>query len=356
MTLVDLDALIDSVSDIDAAAAARTEALLDDKTKPRKSLGRLELLAQRLGAITGSAPPPRFRRRTIVVMAADHGITEEGVSAYPAEVTGQMVKNFIRGGAAVNVLASAAKAEVQVVDMGVRTPPKETSPTLFRRPLGPGTANFSQVPAMTPDRARAGILEGAAIADRLIQKGVELLALGDMGIGNTTCASALTAALTDTPPRAVTGRGTGIDGTTHRHKVRVVERALKRHRRAVGDPLATLAALGGFEVAGLAGAVLAAARHRVPVVLDGFITTTAALVAVRLCPRSRDYLIAAHRSSEPGHDVALRDLALEPLLDLDLRLGEGSGAALALPLIDAAVALTHDMATFTAAGVTDSGR
>jgi nicotinate-nucleotide--dimethylbenzimidazole phosphoribosyltransferase len=282
-------------------------------------------------------------------MAADHGVTDEGVSAYPADVTAQMVKNFARGGAAINVLARQANAEVIVVDMGTRTP------TVGVRDcrLGAGTANFTHGPAMPRTTAVHALEAGIRLAGELADDGFGLIALGDMGIGNTTAAAAMTAALTGVAPARVTGRGTGIDDARRVRKTRVIERGLAINRPDGGDPLDVLAKVGGFEIGGLAGVALGAAARGIPVVLDGFITGAAALVAARLCPALHPYLLAAHRSVEPGHAVLLQALDLTPLLDLDMRLGEGTGAVLAMHLIDAALLILRDMATFEQAGVTD---
>jgi nicotinate-nucleotide--dimethylbenzimidazole phosphoribosyltransferase len=338
---------------IDAKTAAETQKLLDLKTKPRRSLGRLEELACRIAAIRGMAVPP-VPRKVIVVMAADHGVTEEGVSAYPSEVTSQMLLNFARGGAAINVLARRASAEVVVVDMGAKEAVLPI-PGIRHRRLGPGTANFTRGPAMSRETATRAAEIGIQLAEELTHDGVALLGLGDMGIANTTAASALAAAYTASSPEEVTGRGTGIDDATYTRKLAAVRSGLALHTPDPLDPLATLARLGGFEIAGLAGVVLGGAAAKVPVVLDGFITGVAALAAVRLAPQAAGYLIASHRSVEKGHRVVLEALGAEPLLDLDLRLGEGTGAALALGLIDAALLIVHEMATFEGAGVTDSG-
>jgi nicotinate-nucleotide--dimethylbenzimidazole phosphoribosyltransferase len=334
-------------------AARQAQALLDGKTKPRGSLGRLEELACRLASIC-RMPNPALKVRAVVVMAADHGVAEEGVSAYPQEVTAQMVRNFAAGGAAINVLARMQQAEVIVVDMGTKAPLEGNFPVRSRR-LGPGTANFTRGPAMGPDAAVRGVEFGIALADELRNAGIGLLALGEMGIANTTAASAITAAFLGLPPEQVTGRGTGVDDDRLRRKVWAVGQALAVNRPDPADPLDVLAKVGGFEIAGLAGVILGAAAGKVPVVLDGFITGAAALAAVGLCPAAREYLIAAHRSPEPGHAHILRRLRLRPLLDLDMRLGEGTGAALALNLIEASLSLLREMATFEAAGVTDAG-
>ncbi len=339
-----------AIPPFDSEAAAATARRLDRLTKPQGSLGRLEGLAIQLAGMTGN-PACRFSRRAVVVMAADHGVTEEAVSAYPAEVTAQMVANFAAGGAGINVLARQAHAQVVVVDMGVRQ--WAQVPGVLDRRLGPGTKNMAVEPAMTRAQAEAAIAAGRELAAELIAGGAELLVTGEMGIGNTTAASAVTAAMTGRPAAEVTGRGTGLDDGAHAHKVRVVERALALHAPDRDDPLGVLAAIGGFELGGLAGLIIGAAERRVPVVLDGFITGSAALLATALAPGARAYLVAAHRSVEPGHAVILEALGLEPLLDLQLRLGEGTGGALALHLVDAAVAVRDEMATFDEAGVSE---
>jgi nicotinate-nucleotide--dimethylbenzimidazole phosphoribosyltransferase len=317
----------------------------DAKTKPRGSLGRLEELGCRLAAIRGFVP--RTLDAVIVVAAGDHGVAREGVSAYPQEVTAQMVANFAAGGAAVNVLARQAGARLIVVDAGIAVPFEHESVRSAR--LGTGTANLADGPAMTVEQVRRGLEAGAALADEL--RDVDVVALGDMGIGNTTSASALTAALLGVDAERVCGRGTGLDDAGVARKVETVRQALEANRD--NDPLT---ALGGFEIVFLAGLALGCAANRTAVLLDGFITSAAALAATRIDPAVLDVLIASHRSPEPGHALVLEALGLEPLLDLDLRLGEGSGAALALPLLRASIAILEEMATFDDAGVTDSGR
>jgi nicotinate-nucleotide--dimethylbenzimidazole phosphoribosyltransferase len=317
----------------------------DAKTKPRGSLGRLEELGCRLAAIRGFVP--RALDAVIVVAAADHGVAREGVSAYPQEVTAQMVANFAAGGAAVNVLARQAGARLIVVDAGIAAPFEHESVRSVR--LGAGTANLAEGPAMTEEQARRGLAAGTALANEL--RDVDVVALGDMGIGNTTSASALTAALLGVDAGLVCGRGTGLDDAGVGRKVETVRRALEVNSGA--DPLT---ALGGFEIVFLAGLALGCAANGTAVLLDGFITTAAALAATRIDSAVLDVLIASHRSPEPGHALVLEALGLEALLDLELRLGEGSGAALALPLLRASVAILEEMATFDDAGVTDSGR
>jgi nicotinate-nucleotide--dimethylbenzimidazole phosphoribosyltransferase len=342
-----------AVCAVDEEAARAAQRLLDAKTKPRRSLGRLEELACRLAAIART-PRPELGKKAIVVLAADHGVAEEGVSAYPQEVTAQMLLNFAAGGAAINVLARQAGVLLCVLDMGTKSPPQNIAGVRSSR-LGPGTANFTRGPAMSRETAVRALEVGIRLADELAAEGVGLIGLGEMGIANTTAASALTAAFTGAAAERVTGRGTGIDEAGWRRKVSVVEQALAVNAPDPADALGVLASLGGFEIAGLAGVILGGAARRLPLLLDGFITGAAALAAVRFCPAARGYLIAAHRSVEPGHALVLAELGLRPLLELDLRLGEGTGAALAMHLVEAALRVLGEMATFAAAGVTDAG-
>ncbi|HYH93895.1 MAG TPA: nicotinate-nucleotide--dimethylbenzimidazole phosphoribosyltransferase [Candidatus Saccharimonadales bacterium] len=349
---------IDGIGPLDTVAMTTAGAHLDALTKPPGSLGRLEAVAIQLAGITGRADA-EIDRRALVIAAGDHGVTAQGVSAYPSEVTSQMVANFVAGGAAINVLAAAVGASVTVVDVGVAGDlggPAEgrshgTGGRLIRARVRAGTADMSQGPAMTRAEASAAIEVGLTVVDDLRADGVELIGIGEMGIGNTTAASALTAVLTGRPPRAVTGRGTGVDEATWAHKVAVVERAIAVNAPDTRDPLAVLAAIGGLEIAALVGVILGAVAHRLPIVLDGFITGSAVLVAAALAPAVPARVLAGHRSVEPGHDAILEHLGLEPLLQLDLRLGEGTGAALAIGLIDAAVRIRDGMATFSSAAV-----
>jgi nicotinate-nucleotide--dimethylbenzimidazole phosphoribosyltransferase len=343
-----LTKLREAIGGPDGAAAAGAQRHLDTLTKPPGSLGRLEELAVRLAALTGRAP--RVSAPVIFTFAADHGVVAEGVSAYPQSVTAQMVENFLRGGAAVNVLARQAGARVVVADFGVATPLGAPAGLVVRR-LGAGTANLARGAAMTRAQAVEAVEAGAALAEEAIAAGADLLGTGEMGIGNTTAASAITAGITGAPVEALTGRGTGVDDAGHRRKVAIVERALRVNAPDAADGLDVLARLGGFEIAGLVGVILAGAAHRVPVALDGFIAGAAALVAVTLAPQARHALFASHRSAEPGHAVVLRHLGLEPYLTLDMRLGEGTGAALFIPLARAAAAIYGEMATFKSAGV-----
>jgi nicotinate-nucleotide--dimethylbenzimidazole phosphoribosyltransferase len=348
-----------AIEPLDEAAMAATRAHLDRLTKPPGSLGRLERLVEQLAGITGS-PTPRVERPAVVVFAGDHGVTARGVSAYPSDVTAQMVANFVRGGAAINVLADAAGAELVVVDVGVAGPSGDEPPgnpaapgavRLVRARIAAGTRDMTVEPAMGRDETLAAIEVGRRITDELIASGIDTIAVGEMGIGNTTAASALVAALANRPPAEVTGPGTGLDAEAVNRKVAVIEAALRRHRPGPEDPISALAAVGGFEIAALVGAILAGAEARIPVVLDGFITGAAALVAATMAPGIGPRLIASHRSAEPGHIVVIEQLGLDPLFDLDLRLGEGSGAALALPLIRSATLLLGGMSTFDRAGV-----
>jgi len=343
-----LTKLRDAIGGPREAAAAEAQRHLDALTKPPGSLGRLEELAVRMVALTGRAP--RVAAPVIFTFAADHGVVAEGVSAYPQSVTAQMVENFLRGGAAVNVLARQAGARVVVADFGVATPLGAPAGLVVRR-VAAGTRNMALGPAMTRAQAVEAVEAGAALAEEAIAAGADLLGTGEMGIGNTTAASAITAAITGAPAAAVTGRGTGVDDAGRQRKVATVRRALEVNAPDATDGLDVLAKVGGFEIAGLAGVILAGAAHRVPIALDGFIAGAAALVAVTLAPATRHALFASHRSAEPGHALALRHLGLEPYLALDMRLGEGTGAALFVPLARAAAAIYAEMATFKAAGV-----
>ncbi len=338
---------------LDQNAALVVQAKLDRKTKPTGSLGRIEELASRLAAITGMTDLA-FTRKVILVAAADHGVTAQGVSLYPSEVTAQMVLNYLGGGAAICVLARQAGARVKIVDAGVNAPAFAPHADLYNLSQGKGTSDFSQGPAMSLAQAKASVDAGASLVAKLIdEKGLDLLALGEMGIGNTTASAALAAALLGLPVDQVTGRGTGVDVDQWQHKVAVIELALKVNRPDASDALDCLSKVGGFEIGVLAGAMLEAAARRVPVVLDGFITGAAALVAARLDGQVKDFLFASHQSQEIGHRAMLEHLGLRPYLNLDLRLGEGSGAALFLPLVDSACAILREMATFESAGVSD---
>jgi nicotinate-nucleotide--dimethylbenzimidazole phosphoribosyltransferase len=347
----DVETVLRQIEPIDRGWIRRAEAHQATLTKPPGSLGRLEELANRVVAIQQSLTPTVDRAR-IVVFAADHGVTAEGVAPYPSAVTGQMVANFLAGGAGVNALARVAGAEVRVVDIGVASDLGHVA-GLHARRIAPGTRNMAREPAMTVEQVEAAIGVGLGMGRDAIASGADMIGLGEMGIGNSTAASAVTAALTGLPVASVTGRGTGADDTMLAQKIRVIEQALQRHRPDPSDPIDVLTKVGGFELAGLAGVALAAAAGRKVVVTDGFIATAAAALAVRLCPAVNEYLFAAHRSPEPGHTALLTLTGQEPLLDLRMRLGEGTGAALAFVIIRGAVAAFTEMATFTSAGVSN---
>ena len=340
---------LDRIRPLDEAAMAAARARQDQLTKPLGALGRLEALSVQIAGITGALQPP-LERKAVIVMAADHGVAAQGVSAYPQEVTPQMVLNFLRGGAAVNVLAKQTNARVVVVDIGVASA-LPSHPQLLARKIALGTHDFTLGQAMTRDEAIAAIETGIVVVEEQAKLGLHVVATGEMGIGNTTASSALIAAFTGATPERVTGWGTGISDTIRQHKVAVIAQSLALHHPDPADAVGVLAAVGGFEIAGLAGVILGAAAHRVPIVLDGLIAGAAALVAAALTPGVVDYCIPSHRSAEQGHAIALRHLGLSPLLELDLRLGEGTGALLAMPLIEAAVRLLNEMATFGEAGV-----
>lgn len=338
-----------SIEAVDEILRQQAQARLDQLTKPQGSLGRLETLAQQMAGITRTLRP-RTAQKVILTMAADHGVAAEGVSAYPQVVTAQMVGNFLRGGAGINVLARHIGARVVVADLGVASdlPPH---PQLVSRKIGYGTRNFTRGPAMSREEAVRAIQAGMELVEAEVERGADLFGTGDMGIGNTTASSAITAAMTGSAVTQVTGRGTGIDDQAYRRKIDAIQRALEVNQPDPADALDVLAKLGGFEIAGLAGVMLGGAKARRPVVIDGFISGSAALIAAGLQPRVAGYLIASHRSEEPGHRAALERLGLQPLLDLNLRLGEGTGAVLAMPLIEAACKILIEMATFEEAQV-----
>ena len=349
MTSDPLDALLSRIEPADQAAMRQARARQAQLTKPAGALGVLEDASVQLCGIAAVCPPPAMTRPVVAVFAADHGVHAQGVTPWPQEVTAAMVATFRAGAAAVNVLARQAGAEVYVVDMGVAAD-LEPGPDVWDHKIRRGTWDLAVGPAMTRTEAIEGLLAGADVAGRLVEAGHDCLLTGDMGIANTTASAALVAALTATAPEVVTGRGTGVDDLTLARKVEVVRTALTA-RPPGGDPVQTLASLGGFEHAGLAGLLLGAAALRVPVVLDGVIAGAAALVAAALSPHVAGYWFAGHRSAEPGHRVALEHLGLRALVDLDLRLGEGTGAVLAFPLVESAGALLREMATFDSAGV-----
>jgi nicotinate-nucleotide--dimethylbenzimidazole phosphoribosyltransferase len=343
-----LEETLARIGRLDEAAAASALERQNDLTKPRGALGILEDISVRIAGITGN-PRPQPGRKMVLVLAADHGVTQEGISLYPSEVTPQMVHNFLAGGAAINVLARHAGAEVRVVDMGMASP--FDHPDLISRRVKPGTDNMAVGPAMSRAEAVAAVEAGIEIAAAQIESGVEYLAVGEMGIGNTTAASAIAACLAGLDPAVVTGRGTGLDDATLEHKVEIVRRALEINRPDPSDAMDVLQKVGGLEIAGIAGAILAAAASRRPVLVDGFISAAGAYIAAGLHPRVVDFMIASHRSVELGHGVILDRLGLRPLIFAEMRLGEGTGAALAFTLVDASLKILAEMATFDEAGV-----
>jgi len=347
-----LDRLIQRIKPPDAAAMADARRRQARLTKPAGSLGTLERLHIQLSGIMRT-PLPSISQPTILVCAADHGVADQDVSAYPKQVTAEMVRNFAQQGAAVNVLARDAGAKLVVADLGVDWRGAAIPGGVLKRSQGPGTRDLALGPAMTRREAIDCLEIGIALANSLIAEGADLLALGEMGIANTTSASAIIACLTGRPPHDVTGFGTGIDRDQWQRKVAIVERAIQRVNGHADDAIVVLSELGGYEIGALAGAMLGIAATCLPVLLDGLIVGAAALIACSLCPAVRSYLIASHRSAEPGHRIALELLELEPLMDLGLRLGEGSGAAIALHLIRLACRLPREMATFDEAGVSE---
>ncbi len=348
-----IDKTLEAIEPVSTRALEGAQAHLDRLTKPVGSLGRLEELARRYAAIR-SPSAPVIRNKTVFVFAADHGVAQEGVSAYPAEVTPQMVLNFLNAGAAINALAAHAGAEVVVVDVGVDHD-FGPLPGLLNRKIARGTQNMAEGPAMTRQQAERAVVTGIELAREWAEKGTDVLAVGEMGIGNSTAAAALMAVYGGRSPQDVTGCGTGIDADALNHKIAVIERALTRNRPDAQDPLDGLAKVGGLEIAAITGCVLGAAACRRPVVIDGLISSAGALLAHQLHPAVADYLFCSHRSPEPGHAVFFERLEQTPLFDFSMRLGEGTGAALAMNLLEAAVRVYSDMATFESAGVSTRG-
>jgi len=345
---------IKMIKPLDRGAMNSARSRQDTLTKPQGSLGRLEELSIKLAGIQGRAIP-QIRHKVIFTMAGDHGVVAEGVGNWPQEVTAQMVYNFLNGGAGINVLARQVGARVIVVDMGVAAE-LEPHPNLISRKVAPGTQNMCLCPAMTPEQAVTSIEAGIGVVRGELAKGLDIVGTGDMGIGNTTSSSAICAAMTGEPVAKVTGRGTGLTDEQLAHKIEVIKRALALNHPDPQKPLDVLAKVGGFEIGGLVGVMLATAAYRIPVVIDGFISGAAALIAVALAPKLRDFLIPAHVSAEAGHKILLRRLRLKPLLNLDMRLGEGTGAALGIFLAEAAARILAEMSTFTEAGVSERGK
>lgn len=346
-----LQNIIARIQGLDEAAMAAARERQGSLTKPPGSLGRLEELSVQLAGISGNAIPT-IKDKVIITMAGDHGVVAEGVSAFPQEVTPQMVLNFLRGGAAINVLARHVGARITIVDMGVAAE-MQPHPSLVVKKIAPGTANMTQGPAMTREQAERTVLTGVEVVEAEIKKGLDIVGTGDMGIGNTTASAAIAAALTGIQPAKLAGRGTGVDDAGLKRKIDAIERALAVNQPDPKDGLDVLAKVGGFEIGGLAGVILGAAANRVPVMVDGFISTAAAMIAVTIVPAVRPYLISAHRSQEYGHSQMVEWLGLRPLVDLDFRLGEGTGAALGISFAEAACKILAEMATFAEAGVSD---
>jgi len=351
-----IEETIRRITQLDGGAMEAAKARQDALTKPRGSLGVLESLSVKIAGITASYTPA-VANKVIITMAGDHGVAAEGVSAYPAEVTAQMVYNFLRGGAAINVLARHIGASVVVVDMGVAADIdiEEDSgvDNYVNKKIGYGTANISKGAAMSYEDAIRSIEAGIEVMEheRVREKGVDIVGVGDMGIGNTTPSSAITAFITGEPVENVTGRGTGLDDNGLANKIRVIKKALEVNNPNREDAIDILAKLGGFEIGGMAGVMLAAAAHRIPVVIDGFISGAAALIAYELSPKIRDYLIASHLSVEAGHRAVLNYIGLKPLFNLDMRLGEGTDAAFGISIVEASCKILREMATFEEAGV-----
>jgi len=346
-----LSDIVEMIRPLDKEAMAQAQVRQDQLTKPQGSLGRLEALSVHLAGIQVK-PIPQIKHKVIITMAGDHGVVAEKVGNWPQEVTAQMVHNFLRGGAAINVIAQQVGARLVVADLGVASELK-SHPRLLSRKIAYGTQNMALGPAMTEKQAIRAVETGIDIIQAEIAKGLDIVGVGDMGIGNTTASSAICAAITGEVVAEVTGRGTGLTDEQLAHKVAVIQKALSVNRPDPKQPLDVLTKVGGFEIGGLVGVMLGAAAHRLPVVLDGFITGAAALIASALCPRLKDFLIASHVSAEAGHPLLLKYLGLKPLLNLGMRLGEGTGAALGIFLAEAAARILGEMATFTEAGVSE---
>ncbi|WP_419177957.1 nicotinate-nucleotide--dimethylbenzimidazole phosphoribosyltransferase [Chlorobium limicola] len=352
MTLLEqFESLLAGIRPVDRSLASVIQAHLDDLTKPQGSLGRLEEIAMSYALATGS-PVPVLDKKKICCFAADHGVAAEGVSAFPAEVTPQMVYNMVQGGAAINVLSKHAGADLDVVDVGVNHDFPDM-PGLIRKKVGYGSSNIASGPAMSETEALQAILCGAGLAADAHKSGYHLLGTGEMGIANTTPATALFSVLLGVSPETITGKGTGIDDVRLEHKKTIIRKAIEVNASRCSTPFGTLAALGGYEIAAISGFVLGAASCRIPVVVDGFISSSGAVAALKMCPAVIDYLFFSHLSNEQGHRAVMRELGARPILDLDLRLGEGTGAALAMQVIDGAVKLYNEMATFSSAKISE---
>lgn len=346
-----LASTIEKIMPLDKTAMTGAKARQDTLTKPAGSLGRLEEVSVRIAGIQGKARPV-IEKKAMITMAADHGVVDEKIGNWPREVTAQMVENFLRGGAGINVLARQAGARIVFVDMGIASDLKPDAQLIVKK-VDYGTKNMCRGPAMMPDQAAQAVEAGIEIVNGEAEKGLDIIGTGDMGIGNTTASSAIFAAVSGKTVEEVTGRGTGLSDEQLAHKVDVIKRALKLNQPDPSKPLDILAKVGGFEIGGLAGVILGAAARRIPVVIDGFISGAAALIATGLAPQMKDYIIAAHVSAEAGHAAMLKYMGLNPLLNLEMRLGEGTGAALGIIISEAAVRTLNEMATFAEAGVSE---
>jgi nicotinate-nucleotide--dimethylbenzimidazole phosphoribosyltransferase len=347
--------IVEGIEEIDYSYLEKTQKRLDSLTKPKGSLGRLEELAKRIVEITKNQNPS-LENKVIFTMAGDHGVTQEGVSAYPSEVTAQMVYNFLRGGAGINVLARHVGARVIVVDMGVAEKLQIANckmQNFIDKKINYGTKNIAKEPAMTREEAIRSIEAGIEVFEKELSRGIDIVGTGDMGIGNTTASSAIASVIMAKSVEDMTGRGTGIDDQALSHKVKVIKKAIRINKPNARDGIDVLSKVGGYEIGGLVGVILAGAQNRVPIVIDGFISGAAALIAYQLEPKVKDYMIAAHCSVEKGHRIILDFMGLRPLLDLDLRLGEGTGAALGISIVEAGIKILTQMATFKSAGVSE---
>ena len=349
-----LNETIKKIEAPDPGLLEKAQAKLDDLTKPQGSLGRLEELAKQMVSITGDINP-KINKKAVLVMAGDHGVVKDGVSAYPQEVTRQMVLNFLGGGAAINVLARHIGAEVQVVDMGVAAE-FEPDPKLLNKKIAGGTNNMTEGPAMSEVQAISALEAGIEVAGTMIDSGYNIIATGDMGIGNTTPSSAITSVICNLKPGEVTGLGTGIDQKGLKKKIEAIKKAISVNRPDPKNGIDVLSKIGGFEVGGIAGIILGCAANRIPVVIDGFISSAGALIASAIEPKSVYYMIPSHCSVEKGHRIALAHLGLTPLFDFDMRLGEGTGAAIGISITEAAVKILNEMATFSSAGVSTKNK
>jgi len=346
-----LSKTIANIRPLDVKSMAAAKARQDTLTKPTGSLGRLEELSIRIAGMQGKSLP-QIKQKAVIVMAADHGVAARGTSAYPQEVTAEMVLNFLHGGAGINVISRQVGARVVIVDMGVAKK-LESNPELISRRIAAGTQDMSKGPAMTVAQATRSVEAGIEIVVTEIKKGLDIVATGDMGIGNTTASAAICAVVTGKTAAEVTGRGTGLDDQQLQQKIMIIDEAITLNKPDSSKPLEVLAKVGGFEIGGLAGVMLGAASHRVPIIIDGFISGAAALIAAGLCPQCKDYMIAGHCSVEPGHKIILQHLDLKPLLDLEMRLGEGTGATLAMSFAETSARILAEMATFAEAGVAE---